>query len=525
MLGVPEESSDNVELVDESISEDAMQIEPQEGSSLPIVADIADIKLLSAQVGLGLSNQLYANSPTTPASPVQAGDQEKDKPVIPSHVLKPQFRGPVPREGDAEELAPRPLWTPVHDGASLGHTPNLPLNKNGWRYMAAGPAAQWLPTTVYRTLEIAPECVHWSWQDRSSFMRISEDAMVVGSDNGFRSVRTNTGLRHGAWYFEIEILPPDSSSQPTLPMRDGPHARVGFARREAALNAPVGWDAYSYGIRDKNGAKVTLSRPKPFGRAFGPGDVVGLYIRLPGKDSPAPKGSEHAIHQNRVPIRFKGQLYFESLEYPTSKEMEDLMDRNRHGELGSTSEVSPSTKPTVPTKWTEREEKRPSKPHNNPQLRPLPTLADSCIGFTINGEPQGIAFQDLYDYRPLLESETSKKRDRRKASGELTTHSSVSAILRSRMNAYDDGLLGYYPTVSLYGGARARLIPSNFRYPPQPELEDELWKANALQGLPTTRKSPAPRWQPLAASWVTQQQQLVSCDTVAEHDALQYTDT
>lgn len=476
-----------------------------------------EARAVPPHLGLALSEGPYADSPASPAS---NDSREERKSVPPTHVLPPHFRGPIPRVGDAEVLAPRPNWVPIHEGASLGHLQNFPLNKNGWRYTAAGPAADWLPTTVYRALEIAPEGVHWSWQDRSAFMRISEDAMIVGTDKGYRSVRTNLGVRHGAWFVEVEVLPPDASSKPAVPMRDGPHVRLGFARREAGLNAPVGWDAYSYGMRDQNGARVTLSRPQLYGRSFGPGDVVGMYIRLPPQDAPAPAGTEHEIHQKRVPIRYKGQLYFESLEYPPSKEMEVLMDKNRRGELLRTDELSASGKVAPSSKPTDRDERRPGPPRKGTSaLRPLPTLDDSCIGFTVNGEPQGMAFTNLYDFRPLLAVNPPKKRDRKKAENEITAHTSVSAVLRSRLNAYDDGSLGYYPMVSLYGGARARLITSQFRYPPPPDLEDALWRATAAQGQPVTRKTAAPPWQPFATRWEEAHREAEQFDRGAEHDA------
>lgn len=488
---------------------------PQPAGFFPVEA-----RAIPPHLGLALSEGPYADSPASPASAGSAPEERKA--VSPSHVLPPNFRGPIPREGDAETIAPRPTWIPAFEDASLGQLHNFPLNKNGWRYTAAGPAAEWLPTTVYKTLELAPEGVHWSWQDRSAFMRISDDAMVVGTDKGYRSVRTNLGVRHGAWYVEVEILAPDASSMPSTPMRDGTHARVGFARREAGLNAPVGWDGYSYGVRDQNGARVTLSRPKPFGRAFGPGDVVGLYIRLPSESTPPPSGTEHSIHQNRVPIRYKGQLYFESLEYPPSKEMEVLMDRNRRGET-LCDDADGAPKPAPPGKAADRDEKRPGQAGRAKRapLRALPTLSGSCIGFTVNGEPQGIAFTDLYDFRPLAAAETApKKRERKRgADGEITAHTSVSAVLRSRLNAYDDGSLGYYPMVSLYGGARARLIPRDFRYPPPPHLEDVLWSANEARGEPTLHKSPAPAWQPFAARWRECVQEWERHDRAADRDA------
>ena len=386
--------------------------------------------------------------------------------VRPSHRVPPGFRGPPPQDDDAEDTAPMPWWVP-HSAAgagSLGTVPNVPMNKNGWRYVAAGPAAHRLPRTVYHTLDVAPACVHWSWQDRSAFTRISQDASIVGTDKGYRSARANVGVRHGAWYVEMQVLPPDASSAPAVPMRDGPHVRLGWARREASLNAPVGWDAYSYGVRDQNGACVTQSRLVPYGRAFGPGDVVGMYIRLPEAHVPPPPGTEHGIAQKRIPIRYKGQLYFESLEYAPSREMEALMEEQRRSG----------------TIWT------PQPAH----VRPLPTLHDSCIGFVVNGEPQGMAFANLYDYRPLR---THKKRQH-----EVSAHASVSAILKSRQNALDDGMLGYYCMASMYGGARVRIIASDFVHPPPPDLEDRLWRAGTAPGVSCTRQHPAPPWRPLA---------------------------
>ena len=430
--------------------------------------------------------------------------------VPPAHAVPPGFRGPIPREGDAEDVAPAPLWVPVPGvpDASLGNTPNVPMNKNGWRYTAAGPAAHVLPQTVFRTLEIAPPCAHWSWQDRSAYTRISSDASIVGADKGFRSARTNIGVRHDAWYVEIEILPPDASSAPAAPMRDGPHARVGWGRREAALNAPVGLDAYSYGMRDQTGGRVTLSRPQPFAeRAFGVNDIVGLYIRLPPRSAPVPPGSEPTVRRKQVPIRYKGQLYFESLEYPPTKDMEAIMDQSRRGapsgsaEHGEHEHALDAGVPNGTAAGTRRGAPTTTKAPTAPPPPP-PTLDDSCIGFVVNGEPQGIAFTDLYDYRPRRAQAAPRREKKKHAANDetvITAHSDVSTVLKSRANPFDDGALGYFPMVSLYGGARARIIPDHFRYPPPADLEDALWRAPGSRHVRATRTAPAPPWRAFGA--------------------------
>jgi hypothetical protein len=81
--------------------------------------------------------------------------------------------------------------------------------------------------------------------------------------------------------------------------------------------------------------------------------------------------------------------------------------------------------------------------------RQLVTLPDSYIAFFVNGECQGVAFQDLYSYLPLrrLPAVQSKRSHH--------TNPEVREGLRERKpNLYDDGSLGYYPFVSLFGDAR-----------------------------------------------------------------------
>ena len=80
----------------------------------------------------------------------------------------------------------------------------------------------------------------------------------------------------------------------------------------------------------------------------------------------------------------------------------------------------------------------------------------------------------------------------------MSAHASVSAILKSRQNALDDGMLGYYCMASMYGGARVRIIASDFVHPPPPDLEDRLWRAGTAPGVSCTRQHPAPPWRPLA---------------------------
>ena len=141
--------------------------------------------------------------------------------------------------------------------------------------------------------------------------------------------RATTGAREGRYYWEAKIL----SGIRADPMDGDPrgHIRVGFARREAQLDGPVGFDAYSYGLRDVSGQKVHMSRPKDFANAdFVEGDVMGLEICLPSlslhrkvaegtynkavdvSDDLDPMAAHEYLDiiRDRVPIRFKNTLYF-----------------------------------------------------------------------------------------------------------------------------------------------------------------------------------------------------------------------
>lgn len=231
---------------------------------------------------------------------------------------------------------------------------------------------------------------------------------------------------------------------------------MGWARREATLDAPVGFDAYSYGLRDAKGQKVFMSRPKDFfppGQDMQEGDVVGLEINLPsetlhrkvveGQYNPAvdleddePPGLETTdMIRDRVPIRFKTHLYFEQIEYHPSKELEELM--NPSPVISSTGGLGGVMQEPGPT-------------HPVPSLRTLP---HSNIKIYKNGELMGTPFTDLLAFLPP-------------ASKPLTQVGAREGL--------DDGMLGYYPAVSVFRGGAAEVnFGPHFWYPPQGYEDNE----------------------------------------------------
>ncbi|CAM8967214.1 unnamed protein product [Rhodiola kirilowii] len=120
---------------------------------------------------------------------------------------------------------------------------------------------------------------------------ISEDRMSAGSTKGYRMVRATRGVAEGAWYFEIKVVHLGESG----------HTRLGWSTEKGDLQAPVGYDAYSYGYRDIDGDKFYKALREKYGEGYREGDIIGFYINLPNGEVYAPK----QLHV----VLYKGQKY------------------------------------------------------------------------------------------------------------------------------------------------------------------------------------------------------------------------
>ncbi|KAF8580671.1 hypothetical protein K439DRAFT_1356276, partial [Ramaria rubella] len=409
------------------------------------------------------------------------GDSGALQPTDPSNVV-------LVRDTSRPRLtvSRHPIFLPSTDGSSFHMTDlsavNRQLDKVGFKYAPAGLADPGA-AIPYRTIESRPMSTRVSWEDRSPLVRVTQDGLGLAGDKGFRSARANVGVQEGNWYMEVKIDKGGGECIGDLGRAESPHVRLGWGRREAPLNGPVGLDGYSYGIRDKTGEKVTLSRPRPYGRSFGAGDVIGLYISLPPRRQPNPKDPDDPahIHRERIPIDFKGQEYFESLDYPQSKEMIMLMD---HPSKAAKTDPQHQTKKSATVKNipSDRTRSKPVMRKVVPQ-RPLPILPKSKIAFFVNGECQGIAFQDIYDYLQLLPTPGSRKAKERRRNKD--------GPLEHTENHFDDGTLGYYPFFSLFGGAQIHMNPGpHFTFPPPPDVE------SLLSSIPSTSQHRT--WRPMS---------------------------
>ncbi|KAK6341697.1 hypothetical protein TWF696_008765 [Orbilia brochopaga] len=328
----------------------------------------------------------------------------------------------LPPPKDVDYLAAKgpilvPVTYPKNSPITFYETTEHPSNRKGFRYIPCK-ASRLIPALKYHTTEVPPYAARISYEDKSTHIHVDNSGVAITTEKGFRSARANVGVREGDWYYECKIL---NGINPDNPAEENGHVRVGFARRETSLDVPVGYDAYSYGVRDMDGQIVHMSRPKDFMKQnIATGDVIGLHISLPPiqtqRDILAPFSeiSKYSpdVLRDRVPIKYKSQLYFEQFEYMPTKDMEDLMN------------PAPAANSSVSLANLNKASKAAFK-----------TLPGSKIRVYKNGKLMGTAFEDLFVFLPPA--------------------SQPLATLGGRV--LDDGFCGYYPTVSVFRGGRAQV--------------------------------------------------------------------
>ena len=173
-----------------------------------------------------------------------------------------------------------------------------PFNKDGYRYYLVEPdphsplrqkfeetefwAGKPLPGHLYRLFleNRVSLCLH----DKAPQLKLSDDRMTVHGEKGYSMVRGSHGVSHGAWYFEVVVKEKSSSAA----------LRIGWAQQLANLQAPCGFDKFSYSWRSRKGTKFHESIGKTYSKlvekseneiGFNTGDVLGFYIYLPVLDN------------------------------------------------------------------------------------------------------------------------------------------------------------------------------------------------------------------------------------------------
>ena len=383
-----------------------------------------------------------------------------------------RFQIPQPKTSDFDppkapvfaSHEPQPYKTP--DGKTeLYKVTDQAENKRGYRYTLAVADPNFRHKQYYRQSDGLPYRARMSFEDADRSIHYDTSGLIMTNPKGWRMARANVCAREGSFYYEVRIVrgEPQVQSGATSKGQE-PHVRMGWARREAPLDAPVGFDGYSYGIRDLSTEPVHISRPTTFFRPGPPkskanvtiqvndhireGDVVGLEINLPalslhqkvveGQYNPAvdfgdgfedhpprpdPSAEPHHIIRDRIPVPYKGNVYFETMDYVSTKPVEAYADRT----MSLTNLSNPA--PGAPTSI----KAPPNYHHSDPSLRTLP---HSSIRIYKNGHLVGTAFENLLAFLPPA-SQVSKAQGAREG--------------------LDDGMLGYYPAIACFYGGVAEL--------------------------------------------------------------------
>ncbi|CAG5041371.1 unnamed protein product [Parnassius apollo] len=237
---------------------------------------------------------------TVPLAGNVKGRQGKRRPAVGLEA-----GAPVGKKGRGSDL--NALKLPSH-----GYPTEHPFNKDGYRYILAEPdphapfrqefdeSNEWsgkpIPGWLYRSL--CPGIVLLALHDRAPQLKISEDRLAVTGEKGYCMVRATHGVSRGVWYWEacVEEMP------------EGAAARLGWGRRYANLQAPLGYDKFGYSWRSRKGTRFHESRGKHYSNGYGEGDTLGFLIVLP--DSPSTKYTPNT-YKDRPLVKFKSHLYYE----------------------------------------------------------------------------------------------------------------------------------------------------------------------------------------------------------------------
>jgi len=191
-----------------------------------------------------------------------------------------------------------------------GYPKEHPFNRDGYRYILAEPdphapfrqefdesvemAGKPIPGFLCRVM--TPETCLLALHDRAPQLTVSEDRLHVTGTKFYCSARATHHVSRGNWYFEVKIVE----------MPEGAAARIGWAQKNANLQAPLGFDKFGYSCRSRKGTKFHDSIGKHYSEGYGQGDILGCLIQLPDKQISLPP-----TFKDKPLIKFKSHLYYE----------------------------------------------------------------------------------------------------------------------------------------------------------------------------------------------------------------------
>jgi Set1/Ash2 histone methyltransferase complex subunit ASH2 len=294
-------------------------------------------------------------------------DLAEDTPAEQSHhrVLPKSTAGKSSagrNSSNSVRTASPPMTTDAALQASLRQAVPLLLDK---RYNALAslltasdlfiPTVASVTTAALKVCGEKPPYVHWNKADTAAPLKIDDFVGVSTTQlRGYRMARASHGVSHGNYYYELYIAHANdthnnltsstkaqgnsSSSRQqqqqqqqqrllqqqqqnnhvlhnkrqkvsTTTTDSCSHVRLGFSMQSGDLQAPVGYDKWSFAIRSLNGAILHKSQRQDSwgGAPFGPGDVVGCAISLQTNDNEQDDQQQQQHHDNHIRFFVNGQ--------------------------------------------------------------------------------------------------------------------------------------------------------------------------------------------------------------------------
>lgn len=193
-----------------------------------------------------------------------------------------------------------------------GYPKEHPWNNDDYRYILAeadphAPCRQEFdestdmagkPIPGFLCRVLTPELCQLAMQDRAPQLNIAEDRLQVTGAKFYCAVRATHAVGRGTWYYEVKILD----------MPEGAAARIGWAQKNANLQAPLGFDKFAYSCRSRKGTKFHDSCGKSYSEGYGQGDVIGCLIQLPDRG----EIQLPPTYKDKPLIKFKSHLYYEA---------------------------------------------------------------------------------------------------------------------------------------------------------------------------------------------------------------------
>uniref|UniRef100_A0A0N5C7T6 B30.2/SPRY domain-containing protein n=1 Tax=Strongyloides papillosus TaxID=174720 RepID=A0A0N5C7T6_STREA len=238
---------------------------------------------------------------------------------------------PLNKEGNRYYLAVKDIAFPDHEMYTNTLVTNTSLR---------------IPTFVYRLADVSR--VTLSPSDHAPQLILTNDNLTVANIEceGYCMAKATHSVSKGKWYYEITF-----DSQPS-----GTHIRIGWATKDAVVQAPVGYTQFSYSWRSNHGTAFHKSRGKRYAnRDFKEGDVLGCAIYF----------DEPENITNRLPPSAKSS-------YTVVNHKSNIFFLN----------------------FTESEALKKERP----------VIKGSKIEFFLNGQSCGVAFEDIYEdfYYPAV---------------------------------------------------------------------------------------------------------------------------